>query len=178
MSDRTETKLARHRACLALLLALGAPGAALAADTASHPLASGSQANGKYIERGRYLVKITGCNDCHTAGYAQNGGQVPEKEWLLGDRLGWRGPWGTTYPANLRVSMNGMSESDWIKTAQTVKMRPPMPWFALRDMSKEDLRSIYRFVRHLGPAGSAAPAYVPPDRTPPMPYVQFPAPPK
>lgn len=23
------------------------------------------------IERGRYLVKTTGCNDCHTPGYAQ-----------------------------------------------------------------------------------------------------------
>jgi uncharacterized membrane protein len=25
------------------------------------------------VERGRYLVKITGCNDCHTAGYAPTG---------------------------------------------------------------------------------------------------------
>jgi hypothetical protein len=30
------------------------------------------------IERGRYLVKITGCNDCHTPGYIQNAGKVPE----------------------------------------------------------------------------------------------------
>jgi hypothetical protein len=65
----------------------------------------------KQIERGRYLVKITGCNDCHTAGYAQNAGKVPEKEWLTGDRLGWRGPWGTTYASNLRAYMNDISES-------------------------------------------------------------------
>jgi mono/diheme cytochrome c family protein len=178
MTDGSETTLAAKAACLSLLLACAAPGAAIAADTATHPLASASPAGGKYIERGRYLVKIGGCNDCHTAGYAQSGGQVPEKEWLLGDRLGWHGPWGTTYAANLRTSLHGMSESDWIKTAQTAKMRPPMPWFALRDMSKEDLRAIYRFVRHLGPAGTAAPAYLPPGQTPPMPFVQFPAPPQ
>jgi hypothetical protein len=51
-----------------------------------------------------------------------------------------------------------------------------MPWFALRDMSDEDLRAIYRYVRSLGPGGTPAPAYVPPDRTPPPPYVQFPDP--
>ncbi|HZP39353.1 MAG TPA: c-type cytochrome [Methylomirabilota bacterium] len=130
------------------------------------------------VDRGRYLVKIAGCNDCHTPRYTETGGAVPEAEWLTGDRLGWRGPWGTTYAINLRLHMNGMTEQQWITAARTVRARPPMPWFALRDMSDEDLRAIYRFVRSLGPRGGPAPAYVPPDRTPPAPYVQFPAPPK
>ncbi len=50
------------------------------------------------IERGRYLVKTTGCNDCHTPRYAQRGDNVAEKDWLIGDTMGWHGPWGTTYP--------------------------------------------------------------------------------
>jgi len=25
-------------------------------------------------------------------------------EWLLGSAIGWRGPWGTTYPPNLRLT--------------------------------------------------------------------------
>jgi mono/diheme cytochrome c family protein len=29
------------------------------------------------IERGRYLVRISGCNDCHTPGYLQHNGEVP-----------------------------------------------------------------------------------------------------
>ena len=62
------------------------------------------------IDRGRYIVKIAGCNDCHTSGYAQTGGQVPEKQWLTGDQIGWRGPWGTTYPGNLRLFMQNLSE--------------------------------------------------------------------
>ena len=126
------------------------------------------------LKRGRYIAQIAGCNDCHTAGYAMSGGKVPEKDWLAGDAVGWRGPWGTTYPTNLRVSLSKMSEDEWVKYAKALKARPPMPWFALRDMTTGDLRAFYRFVRHLGPAGKPAPAYVPPDQTPKGPYIQFP----
>ena len=126
------------------------------------------------VERGRYLVRIAGCNDCHTANYPQAGGKVPEKEWLTGDLLGWRGPWGTTYPANLRLYMQDLTEEQWVKKGKSLMTRPPMPWFNVRDMSTRDLRALYRYIRHLGPAGKPAPAYVPPDKTPPPPFVQFP----
>ncbi|MGE0580662.1 MAG: cytochrome C [Steroidobacteraceae bacterium] len=130
------------------------------------------------LERGRYLIRIAGCNDCHTAGYANQGGKVPEAQWLLGDSVGWRGDWGTTYPINLRLFMQGLTEAQWLSTARTAVARPPMPWFSLHAMSEADLRAIYRYVRHLGPAGKPAPAYVPPGKTPSGPYFQFPAPPK
>jgi hypothetical protein len=65
-----------------------------------------------------------------------------------------------------------------VKKAKSLATRPPMPWFNVREMSTSDLRAIYRYVRHLGPAGKPAPAHLPPDKTPPPPYVQFPAPPK
>jgi hypothetical protein len=70
-------------------------------------------------DRGRYLIKITGCNDCHTPGYAEAGGKIPEKDWLTGDSMGWRGPWGTTYASNLRQYMQLLSEDQWVKTAHT-----------------------------------------------------------
>jgi mono/diheme cytochrome c family protein len=143
-------------------------------------LAAGPQgaADKQHLARGKYLVQIAGCNDCHTAGYAMSGGKVPEAQWLTGDTLGWRGPWGTTYPVNLRQYMAGYTEVQWVKRAKTVQTRPPMPWFALRDMSESDLKAIYRYVKSLGPGGEAAPAYVAPDREPATPYVMFPAPPK
>jgi len=53
-----------------------------------------------------------------------------------------------------------------------------MPAVNVRAMKDADLKAIYRYIRHLGPAGNDAPAYVPPDKTPNPPYVQFPAPPK
>ena len=130
------------------------------------------------VDHGRYMVRIAGCNDCHTAGYAWSGGEVPESEWLKGDSLGWRGPWGTTYAGNLRLLAAGISEEQWLKLARTAKYRPPMPWFALRDMSDDDLVAIYRLLRHLGPAGEPVPAWVAPDQEPQGPYVQFPAPPQ
>jgi mono/diheme cytochrome c family protein len=132
----------------------------------------------RLIERGRYIARIAGCNDCHTPNYAQTGGKVPEKDWLVGDRLGWRGPWGTTYPANLRLALSRLSEAEWINNARTVEYRPPMPWFALRDMSEDDLRGLYRFVRSLGPAGDMVPAYLPPGQAPQGVAVLFPMPPK
>lgn len=132
----------------------------------------------KWVNRGRYLSMIAGCNDCHTPGYLLSEGKVPEKLWLTGDRFGWRGPWGTTYPVNLRILINSMTEDQWIKTARTLKARPPMPWFDVNIMKKEDLKAIYQFVRSLGASGEAAPAYVPPGREPTTPYALFPSPPK
>jgi mono/diheme cytochrome c family protein len=129
-------------------------------------------------QRGRYLVQITGCNDCHTPDYAPSGGKVDEKVWLTGDALGWRGPWGTTYPANLRLVAQKLTEAQFVARARSSELRPPMPWFNVRDMSDGDVRAIYRYLKHVGPAGGPAPAYVPPDKEPAPPFVQFPAPPK
>lgn len=129
------------------------------------------------LQRGRYLVQIAGCNDCHTAGYAMAPEKVPESAWLTGDQLGWNGPWGTTYPSNLRLYMQAYSEEQWLANARQANFRPPMPSHVLRVMSEDDLRGIYRFVRHLGPAGQIAPAYLPPGESPKGPAVVFPAPP-
>ena len=94
------------------------------------------------IERGRYLVKTAGCNDCHTHGYAEAAGTLDEKHWLTGSGLGWRGPWRTTYASNLRIVAQGLTEEQWLRHAR-VERRPPMPWFNLRDMSDRDVTSIY-----------------------------------
>lgn len=129
----------------------------------------------KTADHARYIIKIAGCNDCHTTGYAEAAGKIPEKDWLKGDAMGWRGPWGTTYASNLRLYMYKLSEEQWVRIARSVEFRPPMPWFVLREMKEQDLRVIYRFIRYLGPAGDQAPAYVPPDQEPRQPFILFPA---
>jgi mono/diheme cytochrome c family protein len=125
------------------------------------------------IDRGRYIVKIAGCNDCHTPGYAEAGGAVEEKLWLVGGGAGWQGDWGTTFPINLRLFMQSLSAEQWLKVARSPS-RPPMPWFALRDMSDADLVAIYHYVRSLGAAGTEAPAYLPPGKDSTIPVVKFP----
>ncbi|QJR13187.1 hypothetical protein DSM104443_04282 [Usitatibacter rugosus] len=127
--------------------------------------------------RGKYLVEIAGCNDCHTPNYAMASGKTPESEWLTGDALGWQGPWGTTYASNLRLYMKDKSEAQWIEAARNLRARPPMPWFNVAAMSDADLKSIYAYVKSLPVAGSAAPSYVPPGVDPQGPVVRFPAPP-
>lgn len=126
------------------------------------------------VALGRYVVTTGGCNDCHTPGYGESGGRVPEKNWLTGDKLGWHGPWGTTYPTNLRLYLQDMTEAEWLTLARTMEPRPPMPWFNMRAMSDEDLKAVYAFIKAAGPAGEPAPAYLPPGQTPKPPFVQFP----
>ena len=99
-----------------------------------------ASADKKMIERGQYLVHIAGCNDCHTDGYLINDGKVPVSEWLKGSSFGWSGPWGTTYPRNLRLFVKDLSEAQWIKEAKSLKRRPPMPYFNLNAMKDDDLR--------------------------------------
>jgi hypothetical protein len=71
-----------------------------------------------------------------------------------------------------------MGEDEWVRVAKSAQYRPPMPWFALHDMSEADLRALHRYVRHLGPAGEPAPAYLPPGQAAKGPVIAFPSAPK
>jgi len=135
-----------------------------AAAEAAHVLAATD------IEAGRYLVMTSGCNDCHTPGYAPSGGKVPEAQWLMGNPVGFKGPWGVTYPHNLRITVANMPEDAWVEMLNTREGAPPMPWPSVRNMSDADKRAVYRYIRSLGPGGQPAPTAVPPGGTPTMPY--------
>lgn len=134
--------------------------------------ASNSMAN--EIAKGKYLVEIGGCNDCHTSGYAPSAGKVPENQWLTGDGLGFRGPWGTTYAPNLRSHINKLSEEEWIARSRSIQTRPPMPWWILNAMNQDDLRAIHRYIRSLGNSDNRVPAYLPPGEEPTTPFILWP----
>ncbi|MEJ2725453.1 MAG: hypothetical protein P8175_12565 [Deltaproteobacteria bacterium] len=125
------------------------------------------------VSQGRYLVMMSGCNDCHTRGYLQLEGKVPEPDWLTGTTVGWHGAWGTTYPINLRLFMQYLSEDAWIEFSRSTKSRPAMPWWVLHEMKEQDLRAISLFIKNLGPKGVNAPAYLPPNQKPKPPYFDF-----
>lgn len=146
---------------LAATLACGLPGPASAAGAESAA-----------VQRGRYLVTVAGCNDCHTPGYLPANGQVPEKEWLTGSPVGYQGPWGTTYATNLRLVMARLTEAEWVAHARKERL-PPMPWFNLARMTDADLKAVYAYVRSLGAAGEAMPAYVAPGGKVGTPYFVF-----
>lgn len=136
------------------------------------PAFAGSGGDARMLERGKYLARIAGCNDCHTPGFAESGGNTPAQQWLTGSPVGFQGPWGTTYPTNLRLYVRDKSESEWLARARQ-PMGPPMPWFNLRDMPDKDLIALYRFIRSLGPAGEAAPRAAAPGVAVTTPYIEF-----
>ncbi|TWI00290.1 hypothetical protein IP90_02836 [Luteimonas cucumeris] len=140
-----------------------------AASTPFAPIPS----DGELLARGEYLIRTSGCNDCHTAGYAEQQGNLDKAQWLTGSPMGYKGPWGTTYAANLRLKLADMDEAQWLDYSGSLRTRPLMPDFALRAMSADDRRAIYRFIRSLGPAGSPAPPYLPPGQTPARPYFEL-----
>ncbi|HVI57385.1 MAG TPA: cytochrome C [Luteimonas sp.] len=142
------------------------------------PAATASPVTGSdLLARGEYIVRIGGCNDCHTAGYAERQGEVDKAQWLTGSPLGYRGPWGTTYAANLRLLLADMDEAQWLDYSGKLRTRPIMPDFTVRMMSEQDRRALFRFVKSLGPAGTPAPAYLPPGQQPVPPYFDLVLPP-
>lgn len=145
------------------------PGATAGAEASDRPYV----AAGDPVQAGRYLAIVGGCNDCHTHGYLQSEGNVPEEEWLTGSSLGWRGPWGTTYSSNLRLRVQALTEDQWVEQLHTRQAMPPMPWMNVNQMSERDARSLYRYIQHLGPAGEPAPRAVPPGQEPSTPYISL-----
>ena len=170
----------RQRAVAVFVAALAASGVAgqgSAADGATQ--SKGPAVSKEVIERGRYLVTVGNCNDCHTANFPPLDGKVPESQWLLGGGpLGLKGPWGTTYASNLRLTASRMSEGEWVRFLKTLKTRPPMPWFNLNQWKEADAKALYHYIKQLGPVGEPAKAPLPPGQEPPPPFVQWPAPPK
>ena len=135
-------------------------------------LATGPTPDSAVLERGRYLAVSSGCNDCHTPNYMETEGKVPEPQWLMGSPIGFQGPWGTSYPVNLRLYVQKLSQSEWLKRTSE-PMRPPMPWFNLREMTETDRIALYEFIRSLGPVGEPAPAPVAPGVAVTTPYFDF-----
>ena len=125
------------------------------------------------IEAGRYIAIIGGCNDCHTEGYLQSEGNVPEEDWFAGSFLGWRGPWGTTYPPNLRLSVQEMTEEEWVMILHEREDLPPMPRINVNNISEEDASAKYQYIKSLGPKGEHVPEALNHGVEPETPYLSL-----
>jgi hypothetical protein len=134
------------------------------------PLAAQAAPGEVSVERGRQVSIVGGCNDCHTAGYNESAGQIDPAKALKGTAIGWMGPWGTTYPANILLKVKDMSQDDFVQYAKSFTARPPMPFYNVHAMDESDLRSLYLYIKALGDPGDPAPDYVPPGQEPKTPY--------
>jgi mono/diheme cytochrome c family protein len=134
---------------------------------------AGAAAGEISAEAGKRVSIIGGCHDCHTDGFAISGGKIDDEVALRGSAIGFQGAWGTTYPANLRLTLSRMNEDEFVKYGHSFQTRPPMPWFNVHAMTEDELRSFYRYVKSLGEPGMPTPEYVAPGVTPITPFIVF-----
>ncbi|MDB5527279.1 MAG: Cytochrome c mono- and diheme variant [Devosia sp.] len=122
------------------------------------------------VANGARIAVIGGCHDCHTANYNEMEGKVDPATALKGNPVGFQGPWGTTYPPNLRIVAASHSEDEFVEYLKTFKARPPMPWYNVHAFSEPEMRSLHQYIVSLGEPGDPAPAYVPPGEKPKSPF--------
>ncbi len=123
------------------------------------------------LARGRYLVVIGACNDCHTPMWRDSDGNVALSSWMIGSQIGLRQAWGTEYPINVRQWFHEITEDQWLFSVRTRGGR--MQWHDLRHLTLDDQRAIYRFVRSIGPSSARVPEDVPASREPRTPYIDL-----
>lgn len=150
-------------------------------------------------ERGKYLVTVVGCGDCHTPKIMTPQGPVPDTtkflsgydvsagplgqfdtaitrdgRWALmkGDLTAAVGPWGITYAANLTPDDTGLGgwtydnfrraikEGKYRGVANSRPLMPPMPVPALSQMTDEDVKAIYEYLKTIKPVKNLVPQAV------------------
>jgi len=138
------------------------------------------------IERGRYLVTVMACNDCHTplkldeelkmpvtdmsrmlSGHPE-GAPDPSSEYKGSDMLiigptstSFKLQFGVVYSPNLTpdkaTGLGNWTEEMFLSSLRTGKhmggsgraILPPMPWPWFRQMTDEDLKSIFAYLRSI-----------------------------
>ncbi len=101
------------------------------------------------VKRGEYLVKIAGCGDCHTPEKGMPPHPVPGLEFGGGTVFG------EVASANITPDPSGISYYDealFIEVMRTgfAKARPiklPMPWPVYKNMTDDDLRAVFAYLR-------------------------------
>jgi mono/diheme cytochrome c family protein len=112
------------------------------------------------IAKGKYLVNLGGCMDCHTPGYFL--GQPDMSRYLGGSDVGFEIPGlGVFHGRNLtpdkETGLGNWSSDDIVKAIQTGmrpdgrQLAPIMPWMAFSKLTKDDAYAIAAFLKSLPP---------------------------
>jgi hypothetical protein len=109
------------------------------------------------VTRGKYLVTMASCGDCHSP-MDDKGQFVPGMAFAGGNTLKFDGH-RSAASANLTPSPNGIpyyTEALFLETIRTgrVRERPIselMPWSAYRNMTDQDLKAIFAYLKTLEP---------------------------
>ncbi len=127
------------------------------------------------VERGKYLVAIAGCNDCHTPGYFF--GKPDMNRYLGGSEVGFEIPGlGVFHGPNLtpdpETGLGNWSVGQIVTALQTGKrpdgreLAPIMPWRAFANLTKDDATAIAVFLKSLPPVKNKVPGPFGPNEKP------------
>jgi hypothetical protein len=134
------------------------------------------------VARGRQLVELGGCHDCHTpklssgapdmtralSGHPSNAPLAPEVVGGVSANMlltAWRGPWGMTLSRNLtpdrETGLGAWTLADFKRTIRTgvnpkgEVLLPPMPVVSMQNLPDEDLTAIWNYLRTVKPIRNA-----------------------
>ncbi len=107
------------------------------------------------VKRGAFLVNLAVCADCHTP--ADKGQPLAGMEFAGG--TDFEGPWGRVATANITPDPSGISYYDEALFIQTMRtgyvkareLKQIMPWAVYRNMTDEDLKAIFAYLKTLKP---------------------------
>lgn len=86
----------------------------------------------------------------------------------------WSGPWGVSFSANLTPDpetgrLNDFTEQQFIQTLRTGRHKgqgrhilPPMPWQFIGQMTDDDLKAVFAYLRQIPPVKNKVPDPIPP----------------
>jgi mono/diheme cytochrome c family protein len=125
-----------------------------------------ARADGTQVARGKYLVELAGCTDCHTPGYFL--GKPDPVRFLAGSDVGFRVPGvGTVVAPNLTPDKE-TGLGNWT-TAQIIMairggvtpdnrvLSPVMPWGHYANLTTSDVSSIAAYLKTLPPVNNKVP---------------------
>ena len=127
------------------------------------------------VERGKYLVTLASCTDCHTPGYFF--GKPDMTRYLGGSEVGFEIPGlGVFHGPNLtpdkETGIGGWTREQIVAALQTgVRpdgriLAPTMPWRALAELTKSDALAIAAFLESLPPVNNKVPDPFGPNESP------------
>jgi mono/diheme cytochrome c family protein len=143
------------------------------------------------ITRGHYLVTLGMCHDCHTpkgldgrprldrllSGHPEGAPPAPSVQGAITVSptvTAFTGPWGTAFARNLTpdsaTGLGKWTEAYFIKVLRTgmrgngEPLRPLMPWEWYRQLTDDDLKAIFAYLRIIPPISNTVPEDLPPSK--------------
>ena len=104
---------------------------------------------------------------------------LPEGPWVAvigATNTAWAGPWGVSFTANLtpdkETGLGNWNAEMFLSAMRTGRQQgkgrpilPPMPWPMIRNLTDDDLRSIFAYLQSLEPVRNRVPQPVDPPET-------------